>query len=151
MNDADRETLENQILLRSTGELPPEENAALERVLAHDAEAAEFARFVAEKLPARAPRDFAAAAIRDAAPERNVIAFPRLWKLATAAAAVAVVSLVAVRFFAPDPPPISLASAPHPQRVTAEISARLDAIESDITASRQQLARGRHHRATDIL
>lgn len=149
MNDADRENLENKILLRSTGELTPDENAALEKVLAADSEAADFARFVAEQFPARAPRNFAGAAIREAVAERNVIAFPRLWKLSAAAAAVVLASVAAVRLFTPGTlPPV--ADAPPAARVTVEISARADILESDIATARQQLAHGRYHRTTDI-
>ena len=145
------EDIENKILLRSTGELPPEEIAALEQVLANDPEAAEFARFIAGRLPARAPRDFAAEAIRDALPERNVVVFPRLWKLTAAAAAVVVASLVAVRFLTPDTQQTPVVVALNPARVTTEISAHLDALETELTASRQRLARGRYSRQPDIL
>ena len=145
MND----TIENQILLRSTGELTPEEIATLEQVLASDPEAAAFARFVAEKLPARAPRDFAAAAICDASPERRVLAFPPLWKLAAAAAAIVLASFVAVRILKPDAPP-PIAGAQSSARETEKISARLDTLESELTTAREHLARGRYHRPTDI-
>ncbi len=150
MNDIERENIENQILLRSTGELSPGENTALEKSLADNAAAAAFARFVAEKLPASAPRDFAAAAIRDTSPVGHVIAFPRLWKLAVAAAVV-VASLVAVRVFTPDTPPLPVAAAHHHARVTADISARMDALESELAAARQRLAHGRYHRTHDTL
>ena len=143
------ETIENQILLRSTGELPADEIAALEKVLASDAEAADFARFVAEKLPARAPRDFAAAAIRAVSLERNVLAFPPLWKLAVAAAVLIFASFAAIRVFTPDAPP-PIAASQNSARETAQISTRMDTLESDITAAREHLARGRYHRQTDI-
>lgn len=149
MNDADRENLENKILLRSTGELTPAENAALEKVLASDSEAAEFARFIAAKLPARAPRDFAAAAIRAASPERNVLAFPPLWKLTAAAAAIVIASFVAVRVLTPDATP-PIAGAQTSARETAKISARMDTLESELATAREHLARGRYHRQTDI-
>ena len=144
------ENIENKILLRSTGELPPDEIAALDAVLASDAEAAEFACFVAEKLPARAPRDFAAAAIHEALPERNVIAFPRIWKL-TAAAAAVVAAALGARYFTPDAPPAPLAVTQPAARVTVDISTHLDALEADIATSRQRLARGRYSRQPDIL
>lgn len=143
------EHLENQLLLRASGELPPEEAAALEETLARDPDAAAFARFI-EELPAaaRAPRDFAAEAIRAALPERKVIAFPRLWKLSAAAAAVIAAATLAVHFSnRPAPPPPIAESTP---RTTTEISARLDAIESEIADARSRFARGRHHRQTEI-
>ena len=142
------EHLENQLLLRASGELPPEEAAALEEILARDPEAAAFARFIGE-LPAaaRAPRDFAAEAIRAALPERKIIAFPRLWKISAAAAVIATATL-AVHFSnrPATPPPI----ADSARRTTTEISARLDAIESEIADARSRFARGRHHRQTEI-
>lgn len=151
MNDAEREKTEKQILLRSTGELPPEEQAALDAALGNDAEAAEFAEFVAGSLPARAPRDFAAAAIREAVPERKVIAFPLRWKMAAAAAAVAVASLVAVRLSAPEPTQQQIVTAVPPARVTAGISARVDALDAELASTRQRLSRGRYHRQKETL
>ena len=167
MNDTERENLENKILLRSTGELPPEEIAALERVLASDAEAAAFARFVAAKLPVRAPRDFAAAAIHAELSRRKAIAFPQIrefvaairrallvqnvsgvWKLAGAAAAV-VVAVLAVRSFIPDKLP-SVANAQNPQRATVAISAHTDTLESEIADARQRITRGRFHHPTEL-
>ncbi len=150
MNDTEREYIENQILLRSTGELPHEENSALDAVLARDAEAADFAHFVAERLPASAPRDFAATAIRDAVPERKVIAFPLRWKLA-AAAAVAIGAFVATRSFTPDTTTPPIADTRPPVRVMADISTRMDALESELTTARQRLAHGRYHRNHDTL
>lgn len=152
MNSTECEHIEKQILLRSTGELTLEQNAELDAVLTHDAEAAEFARFVAESLPVRAPRDFAAAAIREAEPERKVIAFPLRWKLASAAAAAVVAALALVRFFPPGgtPTPPIAHTAPA-ERVTASISARAVALESELTAIRQQLAHGRYHRTRHTL
>ena len=148
MNDAEREHLENQLLLRASGELPPGEAAALEEILARDPGAAAFARIVAE-LPAaaRAPRDFAAAAIRSAVPERKIIAFPRLWKLA-AAAAVLVAATLAVHFSNRPPTPQPIAESA--RRTTTELSARLDSIESEIADARSRLGRGRHLRQTEI-
>ena len=153
MNNTEREHIEEHILLRFTGELTPEQSVALDAVLARDAEAAAFARFVAESLPVRAPRDFAAAAIREAQPERKAISFPLRWKLASAAAAAAVVAAFAVvRFFpsgGPPVPPIALKVTS--ERVTADISARASALESELTAVRQQLALGRYHRTRHTL
>lgn len=150
MNHTEREHIESQILLRSTGELTPEDAAALDAVLAGDAEAAAFAQFVAESLPVLAPRDFAAAAIREAGPERKVIAFPLHWKLASAAAAV-VSALAVVRFFPPGGTPAPIAHTAPAERVTASISARASALESELTAVRQQLALGRYHRTRHTL
>jgi hypothetical protein len=171
MNDTERENLENKILLRSTGELPPAEVADLERVLASDAEAAAFARFVAAKLPARAPRDFAAAAIHAALPERKTIGFSQIaelvssafrrmlpmqtgsgfsgvWKFA-AATAVVVVAAVTVWIFTPAKLP-TVANLQNPLRATVQISVHTDALESEIADARQRIARGRFHHPTEL-
>jgi hypothetical protein len=151
MNDTDRETLEKQILLRSTGELPQVDHATLNAALEADPEAAAFARFVAGTLPARAPRDFAAVAIDQAMPERSAIPFPRAWKIAAAAAAVAMASLVATRFSTQETARERFVTTPATTRVTADISARMDALDSELSTARQRLSQGRYHRPKEIL
>lgn len=150
MNPSERDHLEEQLLLRTTGELPPGELAALNRTLASDPEAAAFARFIEIELPAaaRAPRDFAAAAIAAAAPARNVIAFPKLWKFAAIAAAVVAGMFVSPHFFPPDPVlPVATATT---LRTTEEISARADDIEAEIATTHLTYSRGRYSRQTEI-
>lgn len=153
MNDAEREQLETQVLLRASGELSPAASAALERALAADPAAAEFARFIEGELPsaARAPRDFAAAAIAATRPERNVIAFPRLWKFAAAAAALVLGSLLTLHFVNRPAVPEQASNLPSPvPRATRKISGRAAALESELADARLRLARGRYSQPPEI-
>ena len=146
MNPTDRQQLEEQILLRHSGELAADEKAALEKTLRDDPEAADFARFIDGELPAaaRAPRDFAAAAIDAAQPARNVVAFPRIWKLTAIAAAIVAGIFLASQQIAP-PPPVN-----DTQRATEQFSARADTIEDELAATRLAYSRGRYSRKTEI-
>jgi hypothetical protein len=155
--------IEKRLLLRSTGELP------LTDAPPSDA-AAGFARFVEKELPlaAKAPRDYAAEAIRAAAHEgaprdfaaeaiaaesRKVVAFPRVSRFAAAAAVVAVgVYLVdwTDRSDRSDRTSLAtpaLAAAP---RVTEQLSTRLASLGDDITAARTRISRGRFNRSTTL-
>ncbi len=159
--------LELQVLLHSTGELPASDAEALEAQLAAHPELAAFAKFIADDLPtaARAPRDFAAAAIfqapRDfaaeaiaaAAAERpagKVLRLRRPWLYAAAGAAAAVVALLVYREAADKPgtplvlsdPPLA---QPAPARLTAQITTRLAAVEAELTEARSRISRGRYH------
>lgn len=146
MNPDQRQQLEEHILRRNSGELSPDENAALETTLRDDPEAAEFARFIDCELPAaaRAPRDFAAAAIDAAKPERNVIAFPRIWKLTAIAAAIVAGIFLVSQQIAP-PPPVN-----DTQRATERFSARATNIEDELAATRLAYSRGRYSRKSEI-
>ena len=152
MNERNR--IEAQLLLRSSGELPPEESAALEAALACDPAAAAFARFVEETLPAAtaAPRDFAALAIA-AAPAARAAVFPRLWKFTAAAAAMILATTAALHFLPQEPdgsgpaPPQVAAVLP---RTTHHLSARLDTIEDELAATRRRFERSRYHRPPPI-
>lgn len=169
-----RAALEQRVLLRASGELPAAELAALDGDLGCDAEAAEFARFLEEELPlaAKAPRDFAAAAIsetlrapRDFAAEaiaaaaadtapHNVLVMPRMLKWSAAAAAVAAV--IVLGFIVARQEPAPERSMPGPaiaatdSRVTQQLSARLSALEDEISTTRSSLARGRYQRSTSL-
>ena len=148
MKSSEREQIENQILLRSTGDLSPEECEALERVIETDPEAAEFARFVDEALPvgAAAPRDFAAEAIAE------VPAPTGWWRPLIPIAAILIVLAIAIPHMLPSGKtfpagvPFANRTAPRPERVTEDISQRIDRIESELSIARASVARGRYSR-----
>jgi hypothetical protein len=162
------EDIEQQILLRSSQELPSSEAARLDSLLAGDTEAGAFAKFIHETLPAAtkaprdfaaeaiyatmAPRDFAAVAIATAAPSASVLLFPHFRKVAAAAAAVILVGMFIAQQSHHTLSDTIIAGDPSPptSRLTAQISNRLDALESDLTQSRSRLTNGRYHRSTSL-
>ena len=166
-----RESLEQRVLLRASGELSAAECGALDSGLVHDDEAAAFARFVEIELPLaakaprdfaasaidgaeRAPRDFAAVAIAATASEtapRNVLAMPQFWKWSAVAAAVAALTFIVARQWPAAnrraPAPVIAAAEP---RITQQLTARISALDDEISAARTSLARGRYQRSTTL-
>ena len=164
-----RESLERPALLRASGELSAADSSALDAALTRDDEAAEFARFVENELPLatkaphdfsaaaiddaeRAPRDFAAAAIAaivsEAAP-RHLLTISRIWKCSAAAAAVAMLAFIVARQWpvntAPSPVIVAVES-----RMTGQLTARLSALDDEISSARASLARSRYQRSTPL-
>ncbi len=169
-----RDQAERDALLRSTGELPTEKIPALDAALSHDQEAAAFADFIGRELllAAKAPRDFAAAAIAAAsescepaprdfariaiesvspAPSKT-LPFRRLLPALAAAAA-----LIIAGFFihhrqwtqpAGDLSPRITSSAVPPTRETQRISTSLAALESDLAQATARLSRSRYQHST---
>lgn len=164
-----REWLEQRVLLRAAGELPAADSATLDAALTHDDEAAGFARFVENELPLAtkaprdftaaaidstelAPRDFAAAAIAAIASEsvpRNVLTISRIWKCSAAAAAVAMLAFIVARQWPVNTTPSPIIVAVEP-RVTGQLTARLSALDDEISAARASLARSRYQRSTPL-
>lgn len=147
------EDIQNQILLRSSGELSPEEQEKVSNTLANDTEADAFARFLTHDLPAaaNAPRDFAAIAIAQL-PARNG-AFQRILPWAVAAVAVALGTLIWLPNGKKAPQTIvnyETVTPPASQRVTSSISTRLSLLEADLAASRTRLSKSRYNRHTTL-
>ena len=157
MKTPDLKTLENLILLRSTGELSAAEMAELTEHLQRDPEAAAFAEFIAGNLPGRAPRDFAAEAIRAAGarqlPPAGVVSFPvRRWLGAAAVAAVFVLGFMSWKNMSrPHPGEETAIAAVSPPRRTKEISQRLATLESELASTQLSMSRGRYHRTATPL
>lgn len=165
-----RDITERNALLRSTNELPEHLCADLDDALARDAEAAEFSNFVANELPlaAKAPRDFAAAALdsmlsapKDFAAAAIESALPTsrkkspllrlLPRYAAAAAAVMLAAFFAKRQW---PQPAVSGTTPSesvivtPTREREMISTDLAALEKEIFQASARLSRSRYQRTT---
>ena len=157
MNDEQRQHLEDQLLLRTTSELSPEQITALDGALDEDTEAAAFTNFLerdltlatraprdfaAEAIAAthdvHAPRDFAAQAIANAMPKRKTT--PRLQTMA-AAAAVLILFALTVQLTRQHNPIVAVANAP---RITVALSERLVDLEAEITTARSRLSHSRY-------
>lgn len=160
-----RDVAETDALLRSTGELPLKKSAVLNAALARDAEAAAFAEFVERELPlaAKAPRDFAAAAIHaaESAPrdfakiaieavlpeQRRLLVFPRVVKMLAAAAAVLVAGfLIHSQWPSSDPTPQVATVPQRTPRETEKLSTDLATLEAELAQSTARLAHSRYQR-----
>ncbi len=154
MNANDRQHLEDQLLLRSTGELPPADSNDL------DPEAAAFAKFIEQDLPTAArapidfasiaiaaahespaPRDFAAQAIATAMPKRKPIT--RLWTMAAAAAVLIMGALTLQLTHHPDTQVATVTA-----RTTVAISERLTDLEAELTTARSRYTHSRYATST---
>ncbi len=169
-----RDDIELQILLHSTQELSPQEANMLAGCLEKDAGAAAFFQFLHETLPAvaKAPRDFAAMAIdyavapRDFAEEAislamqsdktsKVVQFPHMRKYAVLAAAAAVVVFLVMPTILNRRPQqtteaTTVAVTEPSSRITSHLSARLDALESELLEPSLRQSRVRHQRFTTL-
>ncbi len=152
MTEPDREYWENEILLRSSGELPEERVPALEEAIAKDPELAELARFVDRDLAgaSKAPRNFVGDAVMGEDTPLTPPAPMRWWPLGAAAALVFGGLLALLPRMVDDPDPGTGLAGSNPVRerltVTAEISGRALELERQLAEAREVFRSGRYRR-----
>lgn len=159
MTRSEQEHWENEILLRSSGELSEERVRALEEALTRDPELAELARFVEGDLAgaSKAPRDFAGEAIAsvasggEAEERRGTSPIHSRWWLRVAAVLVlgGVLVLLMRREEVPNPG-LSKSVPLQKQRRTVGISERAVKLERELYQAREVFKQGRYGRSKTL-